>query len=390
MFKKYLINLVVALSFITASILAFNWVINPYQLWQGISFNMNATKPSLDHRRFKVATALREQRPQSIILGSSRAQYGLSTQHPKWQHQPVINSAFEQATMFEIYQYFKHATNVSDLKQVVLGLDFYTFNAYLEPVSDYNDSYLDVESSQSSWGKKVEAMISLDGLKASVKTLTANLFPKPLLIKEHNLEKNVAGLNIKDKFRAVEKGFLDANVFYPLPHKQFSFTSTQKEKQPLDYLEMIIKTCKEQDIDLVLFVSPTHARMQELIAALDLWDSYEHWKKALVKITSQYPNITLYDFSGYDPIHTEDVASLPEDSQSATWFYESSHYHVDFGNIILDKILDPSQKNTPGIGRILSAENIERHLEQGRLAQKAYRQSHGLDILEIKKIAQRA
>jgi len=73
---------------------------------------------------------VRRIKPQAVVLGSSRAEVGIDAGHPGWLGQRVFNFALPASTSYEIMLAFLHAQSVAPLRQAVVGLDFFGFNAF--------------------------------------------------------------------------------------------------------------------------------------------------------------------------------------------------------------------------------------------------------------------
>jgi hypothetical protein len=70
-------------------------------------------------------------RPKAVALGSSRAEVGLSPEHPGWADRHAFNFAIPAANSYEVMLAFLHAQSVAaPLRQAVVGLDFLSFNIY--------------------------------------------------------------------------------------------------------------------------------------------------------------------------------------------------------------------------------------------------------------------
>jgi hypothetical protein len=70
-------------------------------------------------------------RPKVVALGSSRAEVGLSPEHPGWADRQAFNFATPAANSYEVMLAFLHAQSVAaPLRQAVVGLDFLSFNIY--------------------------------------------------------------------------------------------------------------------------------------------------------------------------------------------------------------------------------------------------------------------
>ena len=117
-------------------------------------------------------------------------------------------------------------------------------------------------------------------------------------------------------------------------------------------LKDIIDICKENGINLYMYISPAHASLDgEGIYSAGLYSSFEDWKRKLSGVASSY-NVPLVDFSGYNSITTEKVAT------PMRYYWDSSHFTEEVGNVILDTIINGKES----FGVYLTPDNIEKHL----------------------------
>ena len=149
------------------------------------------------------------------------------------------------------------------------------------------------------------------------------------------------------------------------------------------------------NIEVHLFISPSHAWHWEGLRNIGLWENWEQWKQELVRINqsesdkarkSAYP---LLDFSGYNSITTETVPTL--DSYSPMqWYSDSSHYNHACGDLILDRVLthnDPSKPIPDDFGIMVDTHNINGHLSDIRAARQHYADSHASDVQEMAELS---
>ena len=47
----------------------------------------------------------------------------------------------------------------------------------------------------------------------------------------------------------------------------------------------IVEFCRQNNIELIVFISPSHATQWEALRVTDRWDSFEEWKRKMVAIT---------------------------------------------------------------------------------------------------------
>ncbi|MFT6368216.1 MAG: hypothetical protein ACJARI_003678, partial [Bacteroidia bacterium] len=125
--------------FITLTLIAFfcasvfNYVIDPYRFFD------STDRPGINEYRHKFFLgqyvskpyALREQAPEAVILGVSRAGSSLATDHPGWADTTVYNYAMAGSTAYLLWRNYQHAQATSTPEQIVLMLDFYMFNVHM-------------------------------------------------------------------------------------------------------------------------------------------------------------------------------------------------------------------------------------------------------------------
>ena len=135
-----------------------NVVIDPYGIWgsSGIE-GLNTRKPLyVQFERIYKAYAVRRLKPQGIVLGSSRAARGIDPDHPAWPTDNNYNLALKAMALEEAESYLNHSIQVANLKVVVFGLDFFTFNAHWKTHEQFDREILANETSD--WGWMVEAL----------------------------------------------------------------------------------------------------------------------------------------------------------------------------------------------------------------------------------------
>jgi hypothetical protein len=159
------------------------------------------------------------------------------------------------------------------------------------------------------------------------------------------------------------------------------------------YLKRILRFCREKNIRLAMFISPTHAWRMEEMRLKGQWQDFENWKRRLVQAVEEESGeiggvspYTIWDFSGYNSITTEPVPSANDTSARMHGYWEVSHYKKEVGDIILRKILAEADVGTPSpsdFGTMISTSGIDAHLDNIRKAQANYIASHASDVSEI-------
>ena len=337
-----------------------NYIIDPYGVFAFPQINkVNNLKPEQKNTgRIYKSFDIRKIKPQIILLGSSRVEDGLSSQHPAFIKNEVntYNLGFQAGNTYEILRYLEHTINQQpELKQVILGIDFFMFNKFLPNQNTFDEQRLSkaypIEDS-------LNFLLSIDALNSSKNTLVTSWEDR----EQPTLEQP------KKQFQFWLKEFLQNQQLYG------QYTLFQDR---LNDLQSIVDLCQQRNIELKIFISPTHATQYEAIAVAGLWTTFEQWKKEVVKITP------VWDFATYNSVTTEAISDRMEH------YIDSSHYSEETGDLVLNRVLAYDLGKVPeDFGILITKENIEVHLNNNRLARKQWR-SNAEDEVELVKEIQK-
>jgi heat shock protein HspQ len=414
-----------------ASVLTFNFFVDPFGIYDVASIKgFNIPKVQIEkNEKLAKAMLVNKVRPKSIVLGSSRAEFGIDPAYSRWPDTPVYNLALAGADAYLMKRYLQHADAMNKLKEVVIGLDFFSFNIRRPQAKDFQEENLAVDPQGRfnpgfKWKILLKSLFTLSATKSSITTVWGTNHFIGQIIDPHtglrkfayrgrvvDLKKRRARYDeLKKKmgkdFRPEKAGvrphasFLRNEntyiryVYFSGPKREYVFSDATTGQSSLKDLREIIQFCKKERIKLFLFISPVHARQMEAIRSIGLWPVFEQWKRELVKLIREEsePNgeeTPLWDFSGYNSITTENV---PE-ADLMRGYLDSAHYQPDVGDMILDRMFQHSSdqlKKHPDFGRRLTMENIERSLTQIRKEQALYHKSHSRDVQEVEELARKA
>lgn len=409
-FIKTYITLITILLLFTG---IFNIVIDPYGIHNIVKIKgINYPKSEMQsHEKLFKAYVTGKIKPKSIAVGTSRADFGLDPSIDKWGHlQPRYNIALAGGDVYVTRRFMEHVSAVSPISKVVIGLDFFTFNAMRPQAADYNGDILAIRDDGSSnpffmWDIFFTTTLTTSALIDSYTTIinSKNIFAQVLNVEtgmrqfvingEPQDMRNLHNLKITDKKNGARSRFADMEnlylkyVYFSGPQREYYFRNPINNKSMLEEFRKIVTIFKEHNTEAFYFISPAHARQHEVIRHLGLWPIFEQWKKEIVNILeNEYPNdnYTLWDFGGYNSITTIEV---PEDSKLRE-FIDSTHYSPYTGDLILSKIFDYDSPLVPNnFGRKLNSKTIDIELENIRLEQKQYINTHKSDTDEIKQMA---
>jgi hypothetical protein len=355
-----------------------NFTIDPYGIfktftWQKI--NLLKSEQDSNLRVYKAAEVI-NLKPQKILLGSSKVLLALDPYHPALAKDNSVNFnlGIPRTHIYEIRRYLEHAiANQPDLKQVVLGIDFFMFDRF-----DPND----FQKGQKFLGKTnipveelANKIFSLDVLEDSQATFLSNQ-------KETNLTPYFNN-GWRDVYRSdaivqkvTIKNFLKNEIDYYL-NNEGGYRNYKLSKESLQELKTIIQLCRDRNIDLKIFISPIHAIELESIRLSGLWSEMKDWKREIVKI------IPLWDFSDYNSVNTE---TIKDDMQ---YWFSSSHYSKEIGDSILNILFDRKDNSRPkDLGVFITQNNIESQLQKMDLDAEISEKS-ARDWMKVLKSAQK-
>lgn len=358
---------------------------DPFNIFQLFPEKLNSNKANLNkYSRFGKMATLYIQKPEAVILGSSRSEYGLSAYYlQKLTGLDSYNAALSGANAYEVLRTFQQAAQ-NDLKLAVIGLDLFMFNLYrkdsLNEVQMFSITSENETNTSYEYTLLSTALLSWTATSSSIRSLRkSKRLPSYLLDGQRNeasrIERITTRKGYNDAFKEIEQSFFEFEWF-PCGKLNEGFTLGHEENSRIPLLKKIIEISAEKNIRLVFIISPTHARLLEAMSVAGLWGDFELWKTQLAKILSTSPptqQIELWDFSGYSNYHTE---PLPDESDKSPmqWHMEASHYTSALGHLVLDRVFSNSQETD--FGTKITQDNIVEHLSKVRHDQSLWRKHH--------------
>lgn len=386
---------------LAASLVGVNALVDPYDLFGTRIPGVNAVKgEAYNHMRLYKAVAVERTRPAAIILGSSRAHFGLDPEHAGWSEPHAYNLSLFDGRIYEMLRYLQHAHAIQPLRQVVLALDLFSFNARQRTLGDFEEGRL--AGGGEPWIVRrgpdlVAGLASLDALRSSLRTLRDQgdpCIPRATRGGMHD----VAGFECAVRSGGLRKMFTDSEaVFLARYYNVYRFAYPDGAGTSLDVLREIVAFARDADIDLRLLISPAHARQNEAIDVAGLWSVWEQWKREMVAIlaadAAAHPGarpFPLWDFSGYNSVTTEAVPAPDDVESTMRWYWDSSHYRKEAGDLVLDRVFGihhPGRVPPHDFGVLLTTDDLEEHLRAIREAQVVYRRSRPGELPEIAGLA---
>lgn len=404
-YQRWLGQSLVAIVGLLSGIALLNSIVDPFDIYRLVRQPGFNDRKSISQLRLTKTQRVLAVQPQRIILGSSRALLGLNPANPLLQGQRTYNAALEATNIREMRRMAEHALvgSQGELRSLVVGLDFFTFNARLPNHPSFQDERF-YRPKQPPWqnqllyrGRQFKDLLSFDQTVASIQVLSQSLFRTPqqevlqasgwLAMPADFTQRLLATGGFRQPFLRETNSFLNGS------YKNFAYEDAKGQVNALDEYRQLLDLAYRNRLDTKLFISPMHTWLCEGLDAIGLWPRFQAWKTALVQLNvatarrygrSPYP---IWDFSCYNRYTNEPVPPLGDTKTPMRWYWDVSHYQARLGDRLLRTVLQAQNRPIKSeFGVLLTPENLQQHLQRQNQLQQAYRQAHLADFKVISEI----
>ncbi len=329
-----------------AAVIAFNYLVNP---WGASRFHLVPAKyRRVYNRDERMVTPylLRTSSPNTLLLGSSRVLYGMKIEQGV--RDGFQNAALSGARMQEIAKEVNLALRNPDLKRVIWGVEFYTFDAYGDSCFPDTCARLDGDLRIA----LTDNILSSDTFVASYRMVLRSLmgkisseaampipWPGPFVCGKfaHPNPPTLAGMDAAQRLREVSD----------LPeYRRFDYSARLRES----FVD-IVGRIQGAHVQLIAFVPPVTQFELEMIRQTGRWPDFQAWKRFVAQ------HISYTDFSGYNGI-----------ARSDRMFMDAWHMEPAVGATIMRELLDDAPPDCPDAAIVtnsalkVSAQNVGRML----------------------------
>ena len=350
---KFVKFVLAAFLLLIPGIAAFNYLVDPYNFYGN---NLLHTKKTQEVNQLRLSKAIKTKKlkPTSIILGTSRAEFGYDPEH-EYFIQPAYNLATGGSSMYELTRYLEFAMEQGKLKNVLLIADYINFNSnQQQKIADFDDYFGDVNL--------YKYLISINTLKDSILTIYGERQERITLYNENgngqrdktyyskNFKKFGGQLGVIYRQSTYFNGFDNNDIYRDSGRSSFDDFR--------DFLEL----CYDNGITLDIVFGPNHVLHWEAFDFSIGLEKWYKWKEDIVatveQVASEYEEkpFRVVDFAVYNEFTVE---KLPEDMSTEMLFHwELNHYKSELGDLVLDQL----STNEIVSGVELNSLNIEDHL----------------------------
>ncbi len=316
---------------------------------------LTALKPRVYEQVGSAKTRQLERVRPATLVGNIRVEIELHPTGPLWPADsgPVFNAAEAGPGLFTAWRMLQEAIAVGPPRTAVLGLDIFDFLSTRDgaatgppPVSSDERRLLvgrDGEPNPARaaqiWRHRLTTTLTIDALLDSVETV---LDQNP----ETSVTMTPEGFNPLHDYRLLvarsgyRELFAQKTAIYEAQYRHYvkSDFSDPGANAGFRNFERILQTARAHHVALVLYIHPYHADYLGTLHRVGLWDSFEAWKRALVKVIERTGDgrpaaVRLLDFSGDHAYTTEAVPDAGDRRAEMRWYWEPGHYKSTLGDL---------------------------------------------------------
>ncbi len=346
--KRFAITAVIIIS----AMVLFNFVVDPNGVFDVVSikgFNQYKTQ-SISDRITKFYYA-RRFKPDSLIMGTSRAAFINPLDLEKYTKDRVYNLAIYASTPYEYYLCLQSLTEFCTIKHMILGVDFISFMTSVREQAHFSEKRLERAFYLKDY---VDSLFTVAAIKSSYYTVKDNMLKKDIVQNDGNgfkFWRRTEGKKEEAKFAKRSKWAIRHLALKRYPS---AIHRAEEIRKNLHYLSMIIALAREKNIEYKLYISPIYGELFDVIYAVHVGDLFEDWKRRLAEISD------FYDFTGHNEI-----------TDSQVWWGDPSHIVTDGGKLIVARMFhDPGVAIPDRFGVFVTKQHVEDHLKSLRRSVK--------------------
>lgn len=336
-YRRFNRNIIIPLLTVMLILAGLNYTIDPYNVFHTpLIKGLSVLKPDAkrQERLTKIAAfKLDKRKINAIFVGTSKVDWAFNKDYYK----KITGLEAENMAMVSLsFDEFLDLTYAClkihpEIKNVYFGLDFNTFNKNHKD----NQTHLGLNQNPNLTTQEIgAALFSLDTTVSSVITIIKNINGQQDKMYTSVGTKHVFyNKNIDDYFRRSIVKYFNYYETYKLYEGSFP-----KLKDLNDY-------CKENNINLVLFLNPSHITDIDEIYEAGLWSTFLSWKKDLVEIKP------VIDFDYPNKINNVEIRPDMKN------FHDAAHVTEVVANIMTDKIVGQGVD----YGQNITKENIDNY-----------------------------
>ena len=345
---------------------AINFTVDPYNIFKTFKIKrFNIIKPcaTKQERITKIPQLkLYKNNIDILYVGSSKTDWWLNTDyHSKLSGKNVYSMALSSSSMQESIIMAKNSIFLHpEIQKIYFGIDFFSFT------EGYYDTAVDVESIREKNLTKNELLpllISLDTLNYSLQTVINNLKQKDISPDSNGNICNINNPKAEYYFKQTIKKY-----------KKEYYSNYKLNQKAFLALKEFNDFAKQNNVEVVFFVTPSHIADLINIYHNNLWADYKTFKKKLADM------FNYYDLASINQYNTEPVNS------KIKYFRDAVH-----ATCLLGEKIALNFYTTPNDSAVfITRKNVNDYLQKEDLKLKNYLQDNPQTVKQIEEYSDNA
>lgn len=333
------------------------------------------------------AYALRQAQADCLVLGTSRADYGLRATAMGADCRAPYDAAIPLANIYENRRYLEHALAQGPVRRVFVALEEVMFRDAPLINEDYDEARLSVHSGGEPatypYNELTGLALGYDALMRNVRMLRKPREPVITAKGERVPEMLEAELVKISVNRAAREQFVYLGTVMGAPT---AFPAEGSLTRGLAELDRILALCREHGIELRLAFSPIHADFHAMLMDLGLHGEFLRWKREVIAradaARAAGSNVELWDFAQINAVTTEPVPARGDREGRMQWYWESTHFKPALGDLVMDQVYGRAPAE-PSFGLKVSGTNAAEVERQYLADLDAWCRQHPDDLREV-------
>lgn len=381
--KTFNLCLVIVFLLIVLGMAAFNYSVNAFGVFSTPTIPGYNNVHFVENVRIYKNFLVRNHHINGLLLGSSRIEESMEPLPAAWPQLQVYNMAMPGASLHEMLRNLQHAQASTPLQQVLIGIDFFMFSAFMEPVGDFSEDYFAVDAQGNpkpayyvlrTYANLLLSIDATEKSRSTIKDSRKGIAPSH----EANGMTSIAAhqLAVKDNaalyrvFDAFEKNYFRKNGFWLNGPNASYTTDNGNGHSTYDDFRALLHYIYRENLNVRFIISPLHERMLLGMDGIGLWPAFLQWKQQITaineQVAAQYRQTPkpLWDFAVLNPLTREwlpEDPRLPAPRNGMHWFWDPAHIKPAFGREIQQRVFITQQHD---IGVPLRSDMLAQHLQQ--------------------------
>lgn len=337
--KVYFLTTIIGSIILFTLIMGIKYIIDPVGL--NNKFDLGLFKDVNLSLRTQKFVELNKVKPNTLIIGGSRVHYMQVEDLQKYTNDIVYNLGLPYSTLEEQYYFLKYALENFDIKNVIIGANFYSFsNKLFKTNSDFDK---DILENGFGFVKQFQHYLKSPTINYLKYVYNNKGLTEPFY-------KNGAITQFQEDFTLrteEEKRINRSYLGYKNSYKNYMDFDLDKPNKNLEYFKKSIELCKKHNINYIVLTTSVHIKQLNSIKEVDMVKDYYLWKEELARITPYWD--FMYNHS------------ISNDSE---YFIDTSHLKSKYVAYYLVRLFNDKNENVPNdFGIYVDKNNIKEHIE---------------------------